>query len=338
MNRLGLENYTELLDEDMSFQPSDSIVIYTSKRSGGIAIGLGPATYPTPQQQNGNSSLGASAAHADPAIILARKSVNPQDMAPGANTAVNGNAAGAGDVSAFKSPLPLPTTHSGSVFNVNGSSAGHGPINGVQLQQSGMPLPSSPALHPVPSPFPPSTIATPLPGHGPPRAGSDAVMMQQMPVFWHLPPGSQPMPRSAHASPAPPAYGAAPGVMGHPQMPAGQPGAPPQVGGPGARQQHPMESTPATAAPPPPPPNVAQSLAEQLVSLVRQRMNSVSQQGTAPEAGRQTPALSPDAIKMQRDYCRKWLVGVIQADDELVDAFARRFPPPIFDRQQQAPQ
>ncbi|KAJ2819549.1 hypothetical protein FBU31_005492, partial [Coemansia sp. 'formosensis'] len=66
----------------------------------------------------------------------------------------------------------------------------------------------------------------------------------------------------------------------------------------------------------------------QLVSLVRQRMDS-AQQG-AGGGRQQKAALSPDAVKAQRDYCREWLIRVIQADDELVDAFAQRFPPPIF--------
>ncbi|KAJ1843533.1 hypothetical protein LPJ57_009720, partial [Coemansia sp. RSA 486] len=94
------------------------------------------------------------------------------------------------------------------------------------------------------------------------------------------------------------------------------------------------------------------SLAEQLVSLVRQRMSSVQQHGGsgvqpvstsapvpaasngtaggAPQQPAAVSALPPNAVKMQRDYCREWLIRVIQADDELVDAFAQRFPPPIF--------
>ncbi|KAJ2420013.1 hypothetical protein GGF41_004418 [Coemansia sp. RSA 2531] len=56
-------------------------------------------------------------------------------------------------------------------------------------------------------------------------------------------------------------------------------------------------------------------------------MNS-TQQGALATGNQQK--LSPDAMKVQRDYCREWLIRVIQADDELVDAFAQRFPPPIF--------
>ncbi|KAJ2240017.1 hypothetical protein GGH97_004817, partial [Coemansia sp. RSA 475] len=83
-------------------------------------------------------------------------------------------------------------------------------------------------------------------------------------------------------------------------------------------------------------PSVAQNLAEQLVSLVRQRMGSVQGGSTqSPEAAPAGP--ENDAVRMQRDYCREWLVRVIRADDELVDAFARRFPPPIFAQQQPMP-
>ncbi|KAJ2453651.1 hypothetical protein EV183_002055 [Coemansia sp. RSA 2336] len=377
MNRLGLENYTEQLQEGMDFQTSDQIVIYTSPTSGGIlgiwiyeeadrvripeqlskccsnassaklvegmqilyprnseeesefqrmyprsrsnsrkggsmeqananalatsgtapdlvsklqAIGLGPTNGAGPQVPNGTSSA-AQALPDDPAIILARKSVNCQAMDSG-----NGKAVESDEASSFKSPLSVPSAHAAQ-------------------------RPPSPALHPAASPFPPSTIATPLPGHGPP--GVSPMAMQQ-PAFWHMHGG-----RSAHASPAPPAYGPVPGMFGFPQMPQAAVGMP---------QAAPAPAPVAASRPPPGPApgSVAHNLAEQLVSLVRQRMNS-AQSGSAESTPVQD-RVDPGTAKMQRDYCREWLIRVIQTDDELVDAFARRFPPPIFGSQQQQQQ
>ncbi|KAJ2659161.1 hypothetical protein IW148_004356 [Coemansia sp. RSA 1199] len=464
MNRLGLDNYTELLSADMSFQTSDQIVIYTSasnsgivgiwiyeeadrkrvpeqlsmccanansaalgagmqylyprdaeeegefqrmyprsrsnsRKDGGIeqangnalaniinrtrqqhyqqqnqqqhqqqsqnwkqdgdggnvsadlvsklqAIGLGPTNGAGSQLANTNDS-GLRTLPADPAIILARKSVNPQDM--NGNSA--GKAAGLAEGSAFKSPLPVPTAH-GQAMNGSGQIMNSGQVmNSGQAMNNGqaMQLPASPSLHPAPSPFPPSTIATPLPGQGP--LGASAMTMQQPPAFWHMHGGA--VARSAHASPAPPNYGPVAGMFSFPQMPAGTP----QPSMPMA--QMPMGQMPMTQVPMTQPPmsqmpmaqtaqapmtqaqqagegiapSVAQNLAEQLVSLVRQRMGSV--QGGPAQSPEAAPAVPEnDAVRMQRDYCREWLIRVIRADDELVDAFARRFPPPIFAQQQ----
>ncbi|KAJ1748120.1 hypothetical protein LPJ78_000295 [Coemansia sp. RSA 989] len=249
------------------------------------AIGLGPTNGAGPQVLNG-SSHAAQALPDDPAIILARKSVNPQEMSRG-----NCKAAEPEEPSSFKSPLSVPSAHAAQ-------------------------RPSSPALHPAASPFPPSTIATPLPGHGPP--GVSPMAMQQ-PAFWHMHGG-----RSTHASPAPPSYGPVPGMFGFPQVPQAAMGMPQAA------------PAPVTASGPPPgsaPGSVAHNLAEQLVSLVRQRMNS-AHSGSAESTPMQGRA-DPGTTKLQRDYCREWLIRVIQTDDELVDAFARRFPPPIFGPQQQ---
>ncbi|KAJ2594115.1 hypothetical protein IWW49_000096 [Coemansia sp. RSA 1797] len=322
------------------------------------AIGLGPTNGAGSQPANTNDS-GLRTLPADPAIILARKSVNPQDM----NASSAGKAAGLSEGSAFKSPLPVPTAHSqamnggGQAVN-NGqamSSSGHVMNSGQAIQ-----LPVSPSLHPAPSPFPPSTIATPLPGQGP--LGASAMTMQQQPAFWHMHGGA--VARSAHASPAPPNYGPVAGMFSFPQMPAGtpQPSMPmaqmPMTQVPMGQMpmtQPPMTQVPMTQTAQVPmtqtaqvpmtqaqqagesiAPSVAQNLAEQLVSLVRQRMGSVQGGSTqSPEAAPAGP--ENDAVRMQRDYCREWLVRVIRADDELVDAFARRFPPPIFAQQQPMP-
>ncbi|KAJ2341951.1 hypothetical protein GGF43_006049, partial [Coemansia sp. RSA 2618] len=296
------------------------------------AFGLGPARAGS-QPQNANDSV-ARALPADPAIILARKSVNPHDMNGSSASRVPGPTEG----SAFKSPLPVPSVHGQAVSN------------GGQAMQS----PASPALHPVPSPFPPSSIATPLPGQGPP--GASAMGMQQPPALWHMYGGA--VARSAHASPAPPNYGPVPGMFAFPHMTAGTPqpsmpmtqvpmGQPPMTQVPISQPpmtQMPMTQTPMSQAPMTQAqhagegvaPSVAQNLAEQLVSLVRQRMGS-AQDGQARSPDVAQAGLSPDAVRMQRDYCREWLLRVIRADDELVDAFARRFPPPIFAQQQQQP-
>ncbi|KAJ1775812.1 hypothetical protein LPJ54_003474, partial [Coemansia sp. RSA 1824] len=181
------------------------------------AIGLGPTNGAGSQPANTNDS-GLRTLPADPAIILARKSVNPQDM----NASSAGKAAGLSEGSAFKSPLPVPTAH-GQAMNGGGqavnngqamSSSGHVMNSGQAIQ-----LPVSPSLHPAPSPFPPSTIATPLPGQGP--LGASAMTMQQQPAFWHMHGGA--VARSAHASPAPPNYGPVAGMFSFPQMPAGTP-------------------------------------------------------------------------------------------------------------------
>ncbi|KAJ2391325.1 hypothetical protein H4S02_001394 [Coemansia sp. RSA 2611] len=424
MNRLGLDNYTERLSADMSFQTSDQIVIYTSKQNSGIigiwiyeetdrqripeqlskccsnansaALGAGmqylyprnseeenefQRMYPrsrsnsrkdgameqananalasiinrTRQQQQQQQNTGrqreardggtdtAAAADlvsklqaiginptngeavqpqnntaaqtlpADPAIILARKSVNPYDM--GGSTCGPGSVGGASEGSAFKSPLPVPSAHAQPASAVS------------QAMHPGMLLPASPALHPVASPFPPSTIATPLPGQGPPRPAASAMAMQQQHAPWHAYGSAAAAARSAHASPAPMGYGApAPGMFAFPQMSAAHPGTP-----------QPMAPAEGAGGSPGGQPTVAQNLAEQLVSLVRQRMNSVqggTQGSTQGAQGGAQAGPAANAVKMQRDYCREWLIRVIQADDELVDAFARRFPPPIFQQPQ----
>ncbi|KAJ1721784.1 hypothetical protein LPJ53_003737 [Coemansia erecta] len=462
LNRVGLENYTELLDADMSFQTSGQIVIYTSKNSGGIVgvwiyedldrvripeqlgmccqssksafAGQGPqCLYPKnaeeekeftrlyprsrsnsrkgmgPGDGNGSNALstvinrtrqqqqqqrkqsqsvpvpandlvsklqaiglnpsgvsgtgdqtqaGANNADAlslDPAIIMARKSVKPLDMQPAeangehalspGKAQAQAQASGASESSsAFRSPLSVPAS------------------------TAAIP-PASPVLHPAPSPFPPSTIATPLPGQGLPRTDPGAAYMAQMQQFWHPQMAGAAIPRSAHASPAPMGYGVAPGVHSFPQLPVGmghpgtahtpQPGMsmamapvqfvpgmampplPPSLpphsmppGDGGAVGTDAVAPPPLAAAPPGPNTSMAQNLADQLVSLVRQRMNAV-QHGPQVQEQQQQHGLPPNAAKMQRDYCREWLIRVIQADDELVDAFAQRFPPPIFAQQQQ---
>ncbi|KAJ2098650.1 hypothetical protein IW146_009936, partial [Coemansia sp. RSA 922] len=464
MNRLGLENFTEHLGADMSFQASDQIIMYTSTSGSGILgvwiyeeadrvripeqleqccksvksafSGQSPQRlypknsdeekeferlYPRSrsnsrkdagadyqgssnalstivnhsrqkqQKKNaGDANVPAAAAPnvldlaskmqaigidfnagpeaqdanaralpSDPAIIMARKSVKPHEM----NATVDGGsqkpqqqqsqfvqASSESDNLEFRSPLSVPAVHANS-SNASYHSAGGG-------APAGVPQPASPVLHPVASPFPPSTIATPLPG--PQQVGPNMAYAQQMPQYWYHPQmaTSPPVNRSAHASPAPPNFGGMmPGMYAFPQLPLGHPGHPgtahvsqPMMHMGPAQQQQPQQ--PAQAQPPPqfvpgpmqagPPvshgaapraadaggnPSVAHNLAEQLVSLVRQRMNS-TQQGALATGNQQK--LSPDAMKVQRDYCREWLIRVIQADDELVDAFAQRFPPPIF--------
>ncbi|KAJ2602003.1 hypothetical protein GGF39_000950 [Coemansia sp. RSA 1721] len=502
LNRVGLDNYTELLSADMTFQTSDQIVIYTSKSGNGIVgiwiyeeadrirvpeqlsmcckssesafAGQGPqCLYPknkeeqkefmrmyprsrsnskrdpgsdgsgsnalstiinrTRQQQRKSSQSaakndtagandlvsklqaigldpsGLSGAQSqqtkenadtlqlDPAIIMARKSVKPHEMQQVATSnagngghgqapvqmqmQTQGHANGSAESSsAFKSPISVPAVHA---YSQGGSSV---PVA----------TPASPVLHPVASPFPPSTIATPLPGQCPPGVDPNLAYMAQAQQFWHPQMGNPSVPRSAHASPAPMGFGMIPGMHSFPQLPMGHPGAAhtPQPGMSmtpvqfisGMYMQRPPSMAPssqpgnAAAQPsaenvvpaassahvlaqgavsntapmvsPSGNPSMAQSLAEQLVSLVRQRMSSVQQHGGsgvqpvstsapvpaasngtaggAPQQPAAVSALPPNAVKMQRDYCREWLIRVIQADDELVDAFAQRFPPPIF--------
>ncbi|KAJ2509207.1 hypothetical protein IWW47_000097 [Coemansia sp. RSA 2052] len=348
--------------------PSANILDLASKMQ---AIGIDFHAGNEAQQQD--ASANALALPSDPAIIMARKSVKPHEMSAtggdGQKTQQQQQSQlyqqkqqyaqtnSESDTSEFRSPLSVPAVHASS------SSASYHSINGGA--PVGVPQPASPVLHPVPSPFPPSTIATPLPGQGPQQVGPGMAYAQQMPQYWYHPQmaTSPPMNRSAHASPAPPNFGGmVPGMYAFPQLPLGH------LGHPGtAHVSQPMmhmgpvqQQQPAQPPPPPPPfvpgpmqsgppvpqsmgprgldaaggtsSSVAHNLAEQLVSLVRQRMKS-AQQGSAsgPAAvSQQKPGLSPDALKAQRDYCRAWLIRVIQADDELVDAFAQRFPPPIF--------
>ncbi|KAJ1840478.1 hypothetical protein LPJ73_006412, partial [Coemansia sp. RSA 2703] len=451
LNRVGLENYTELLGADMSFQTSGQIVIYTSKSSGGIVgvwiyedldrvripeqlgmccqssksafAGQGPqCLYPknaeeekeftklyprsrsnsrkgvSPSEGNGSNALstvinrtrqqqqqqrkqsqsvqvptndlvsklqaiglnpsgltgtgnqaqvGANDADAlshDPAIIMARKSVKPLEMqptesngehvlSPGKAQALSNGAPESS--SAFRSPLSVPATAAAAAV---------------------IP-PASPVLHPAPSPFPPSTIATPLPGQGLPRNDPGAAYMAQMQHFWHPQMAGAAIPRSAHASPAPMGYGVAPGVHSFPQLPVGMshpgtahtpqpnmsmamtpvqfipgmvmPPPPPHsipphsmAAGDGAIASAPAAPPPLAATLPGPNTTMAQSLADQLVSLVRQRMSAVQHGPQRQEQQQQQQqqnqnGLSPNAAKMQRDYCREWLIRVIQADDEL---------------------
>ncbi|KAJ1809586.1 hypothetical protein LPJ75_004360, partial [Coemansia sp. RSA 2598] len=495
LNRVGIDNYTELLSADMSFQTSDQIAIYTSKSGSGIvgiwmyeeadrvrvpeqlsmcckssasafagqgpqclypkndeekkefmrmyprsrsnskrdagpdgsgsnalstiinrtrqqqrkssqsamkndsatandlvsklqAIGLDPSGVAGAQPQQAKES--ANTLQLDPAIIMARKSVKPHEMQQLAATSGAGNGSYSqaqsqaqvhvgGSVessSAFKSPISVPAAHT---YGQNGNSATAA-------------TPASPVLHPVASPFPPSTIATPLPGQCPPRADPGLAYMAHPQQFWHPQMGTTPVPRSAHASPAPMGFGMVPGMHSFPQLPMGHPGAahtpqpgmsmtpvqfvpgmpmqhlPPlgpssqpgnaaetlsaqAVSSPQQQQQQPLAQGAGPSAGPTPMTSssgntsMAQSLAEQLVSLVRQRMSAVQQNGggsqqpvstAAPAPGNgsvggaasqqpaSAPALPPNAVKMQRDYCREWLIRVIQADDELVDAFAQR--------------
>ncbi|KAJ2797953.1 hypothetical protein H4R20_004999, partial [Coemansia guatemalensis] len=233
----------------------------------------------------------------------------------------------------FKSPLPMP-----SAYDINDSGANISTNNIHSITQAAVSYgmqqpqqqPASPGLRPVPSPFPPSTIATPLPAQGLPRGGTGAVNMQQVPAFWYSQTGAQAPDGPTHASPAPVSYGGPmPGMLNFPQMASGHTPQP-------VLQAPPHPATAESAGP-----NVAHNLAEQLVQLVQQRMSSVNQ-GTAPPLQQQqqqqqmlAPGAADSTVKMQRDYCRKWLLRVIQADDELVDAFARRFPPPIASRPQQ---
>ncbi|KAJ2885124.1 hypothetical protein H4R27_001615 [Coemansia aciculifera] len=350
-------------DVNVPAVPNGNVLDLASKMQ---AIGIDFNAGPEPQDTSAN----ARALPSDPAIIMARKSVKPHELnATGGDggqkpqhqqqqqqnqfTQANSES----DSLEFRSPLSVPAVHANS-GNVSYHSVGGG-------APAGVPQPASPVLHPVPSPFPPSTIATPLPG--PQQVGPNMAYAQQMPQYWYHPQmaTSPPVNRSAHASPAPPNFGGMmPGMYAFPQLPLGHPGHPgtahvsqPMMHmGPAQQQQQ----QPAQAQPPPPPPpqfvpgpmqpglpvsqgavprapdavgggnpSVAHNLAEQLVSLVRQRMNS-TQQGPLAVGNQQKPALSPDAMKAQRDYCREWLIRVIQADDELVDAFAQRFPPPIF--------
>ncbi|KAJ2712667.1 hypothetical protein H4R19_002640, partial [Coemansia spiralis] len=448
LNRVGVENFTEVLDEGMSFQVSDQIIIYTSQRSGIVGVWIyeeadraripeqlgaccadlnaHPAgcgvqtlypqnaeevsefrrTYPrsrsnsrkdggadaagtnplsafinqTRQQQeqqqqggglagasngtggdaaaaglasklqaigldvsggarvqpqNAGANGGAPALYADPAIIMARKSVNPQDM--NANDRLAGKqysptSTDASDGASFKSPLPMPSTYGQPANNNVGGHA----------MRSGQPLPQapSPVLHPVQATLPPSVIATPLPAQGLPTGFPGPVPgaagMQPGPMFWGPPP------RSVHASPAPVGFVGVPAMASYSPMPGNHPAAS-QIPQPPVHMMHPHPQMVAASGPSGPngtTPSVAQNLAEQLVSLVRQRMNSVHQSSGASPMPRAASAQPPpgqpaSAIKAQRDYCREWLIRVIQADDELVDAFAQRFPPPIATPQPQ---
>ncbi|KAJ2084117.1 hypothetical protein H4R24_000326 [Coemansia sp. RSA 988] len=294
------------------------------------AIGLDPTN-----SGDGSGLLQASgndnSLQADPAIILARKSVNPQDMRLGSEVDAHrqSKTEDSSSEQSFKSPLPMPSAHGangggGSISNSNNRSREQAGPYGMQQRQQ---QPASPGLRPVPSPFPPSTIATPLPAQGPPHGGGGAVNIQQAPAFWYSQVGAQAPNGSTHASPAPVNYGGPmPEMLSFPQMTSGHT---PQA----ALQAPPHPVTAERAGP-----NVAHNLAEQLVQLVQQRMSSVHQGTvTAPSPQQQMPArgVADSAAKMQRNYCREWLLRVIQADDELVDEFARRFPPPIASRQQQ---
>ncbi|KAJ2008768.1 hypothetical protein GGI04_001000 [Coemansia thaxteri] len=473
MNRLGLENFTEHLDADMSFQTSDQIIMYTSPSGSGILgiwiyeeadrvripeqlgqccksaksafSGQSPQRlYPknvdeekeferlhprsrsnsrrdagadyqgssntlstiisrTRQQQQHSKQNAASAnlptvpdvnaldlasklqaigidfnagpdvqqqdpsANArellyDPAIITARKSVKPHEGSTASSDSQGqqqqqqqSQAVTDNKDSEFRSPLSVPSVHTnGAIGHFSVAGSGGAPASVMQ--------PPSPVLHPAPSPFPPSTIATPLPAQGLQRAEQNMAYVQQMPQHWSHPQMacSPPVNRSAHASPAPPSYGGmVPGMYAFPQLSSGHPGyanaahvpqpmmhmGPP----PPLPQQQPFVSAPMQAGPqivqnpsmrgPHAAGNgsntsVAHNLAEQLVALVRQRMSSIQQgQGSGSTSAlgtQQQIGVPPSAAKAQRDYCREWLIRVIQADDELVDAFAQRFPPPIF--------
>ncbi|KAJ2766765.1 hypothetical protein IWQ56_003590, partial [Coemansia nantahalensis] len=292
------------------------------------AIGLDVSGGAGAHPQGAAADGGASAVYMDPAIIMARKSVNPQDMS------ANGRLAGkqyspastdASDGASFKSPLPMPSTHGQPMGSNAGGHAAHA---GPMLQGS------SPVLHPVQVPFLPSTITTPLPSQGLPTQG--------LPTGYPGPPFWGPPPRSVHASPVPVGYGGVPPMPSFTPIPVGHPGVP-QIPQPPVHMVHPQPGAPVngngghgTT------PSVTQNLAEQLVSLVRQRMNTVRQNPGASPAPRAPDAqpqagLPASAVKAQRDYCREWLIRVIQADDELVDAFAQRFPPPIATPQPQYP-
>ncbi|KAJ2552454.1 hypothetical protein EV175_003303 [Coemansia sp. RSA 1933] len=199
----------------------------------------------------------------------------------------------------------------GNGQTANGNGVVAGAFQAVTMQQ-----PVSPALHPAPSPFPPSTIVTPLPAQGMPGPPGAAAYGQAWHAHMSSPPmSSPPMMRSVHASPAPATYG-----MGLPVAAAAAAGAAPSpapayaMGIPGMVVPAGMLTVGAAG------PSVAQNLAEQLVSLVRQRMNTLHTGSTSADAAAVAQA--------QREYCREWLIRVIQMDDELVDAFVRRFPPP----------
>ncbi|KAJ2613341.1 hypothetical protein H4S08_002274 [Coemansia sp. RSA 1365] len=290
------------------------------------AIGLDP-THGGGSSGSSQAAVGDSALQADPAIILARKSVNPHEMILGPESGAHRqNSVGSGsNEPPFKSPLPMPSvdgaTDGGGISNSNlGAQAVSYEVQQHQQQ------PVSPGLRPVPSPFPPSTIATPLPAQGPPRGGAGVVNMQQVPPFWYSQTGMQATDRAAHASPAPVSYGGImSGMLGFPHMASGHTPQPALQA-----SSHPVAAE--TGGP-----NVAHNLAEQLVQLVRQRMNSVNQGAAALPQQQQmpVPGATDSAVKLQREYCREWLLRVIQADDELVDAFARRFPPPIVSQPQQ---
>ncbi|KAJ2786882.1 hypothetical protein GGI15_001151 [Coemansia interrupta] len=174
------------------------------------AIGLNPSGVSGTGEQPHAGATSADALSLDPAIIMARKSVKPVEMQPAqangehalspvkAQTLANGALESS---SAFRSPLSVPATAAAAAVAT-------------------IP-PASPVLHPAPSPFPPSTIATPLPGQGLPRADPGAAYMAQMQQFWHPQMAGAAIPRSAHASPAPMGYGVAPGVHSFPQLPVG---------------------------------------------------------------------------------------------------------------------
>ncbi|KAJ1733974.1 hypothetical protein LPJ72_002586 [Coemansia sp. Benny D160-2] len=367
MNRIGVENYTEYLGSEMAFQTSGQIVIYTSKSKGcivgiwiyeetdrvripeqlslcckGAAGGQSPQRlYPKSAEEEGefqrlyprsrsNSRKvgGANSSYAGNVSSAAMNHAHqqPQQMLAGAGAAAPiVDAVGMSDLVQKLRAIGIePKARSDSQSAVvapdnpefRGQHANEQPsivqpqlkaqmAGGLMSSQGvqavfqtatiSMQQPASPALHPAPSPFPPSTIATPLPEQGLPRSGLGAAYGQ----MWPAQVSSQAPARSAHASPAPAAYGGMQGIPGM-VLPAGMP--PPSAGA-------------STAGP-----SVAQNLAEQLVALVRQRMNTLHTGATAGNA--------PAVARAQREYCREWLIRVIQMDDELVDAFVRRFPPP----------
>ncbi|KAJ2885619.1 hypothetical protein IWW38_005308, partial [Coemansia aciculifera] len=179
------------------------------------------------EAQNQDASANARALPSDPAIIMARKSVKPHEM-----NSTDGNdqrsqqqqpaqTSSESDTPEFRSPLSVPAVYSSSSNASYPSVNGGAPIGVLQ--------PASPVLHPAPSPFPPSTIATPLPGQGPQQVGPGMAYGQQMPQYWYHPQmaTSPPVNRSAHASPAPPNYGGmVPGMYTFPQLPLGHPGHP----------------------------------------------------------------------------------------------------------------
>ncbi|KAJ1960818.1 hypothetical protein GGI12_003593, partial [Dipsacomyces acuminosporus] len=272
------------------------------------ALGLDPSGSPGGNGQ-GTAAPKPVALPSDPAIVLARKSSTTRSgRASKANEAHENtspanagcnvqqqpylpNASGPG--TAFRSPLPMPTSHvPGAMF--------HGGVNGTNVAPDMAIPPSSPTLHPAPSPYPPSTLATPLPGNiGTPRIGMHTpLQLQQQPLppqFWHPQMGHPGDTRSAHASPAPPPNfaGMVPGLYGFPQLVHGHSGTPHPpvpmmphqfVSGPPPPQTQPVAAadTATTAAVAPQQPtaddnaagrpstSIAHNLAEQLVSLGHQ--------------------------------------------------------------------
>ncbi|KAJ1665453.1 hypothetical protein IW140_003422 [Coemansia sp. RSA 1813] len=377
MNRVGVENYTEYLSAEMSFQTSGQILIYTSKNSSSI-VGVwiyeeedraripeqlsicckSEAGDQSPQRlypKNANEesefqrlyprsrSNSRKDGNALSTIVNHTRQQKQQQKQQQQKCSTDSSvlAADAGGVADLVKKLRAigiePTANldnqpKSAVADAAGIKADYVQFSGAQhaneqeqvrrtqptvqlangqgvaavFQAVTMSIqpPSSPALHPAPSPFPPSTIATPLPAQGMSGIGPGASYGQT----WQAQMSGPPMARPAHASPAPAAYGA--GMQGIPGMVVPEGMSPQPLG------------VPAVAGA-----SIAQNLAEQLVSLVRQRMNTLHTGSTTGNTA--------VVAQAQREYCREWLIRVIQMDDELVDAFVRRFPPPAPPPQQQ---